>query len=114
MMRTPIGHSEHCRNDQRRRVQNQRQARDSSGGRRLVFRRLFNCRQRSFDRLRLCLSGQKIHQHYGRIQITNHGEQLVVLTMAFDPFPPPQKVDPAFGRDSLDDRFQVAFAVRES
>jgi hypothetical protein len=37
----------------------------------------------------------------------------VVLTMAFDPFPPPQKVDPAFGRDSLDDRFQVAFAVRE-
>jgi thiamine kinase-like enzyme len=40
-----------------------------------------------------------------------HGEQLVVLTMAFDPFTPPQKVDPAFGRDSLDDRFQVAFAV---
>jgi len=28
--------------------------------------------------------------------------------MAFDPFPPPQKVDSAFGRDSLDDRFQVA------
>ena len=88
--------------------------RDSSGSRRLVFRRLFNCGQRSFDRLRLCLSGQKIHEHYRRIQITNHGEQLVVVTMAFDPFPPPEKVDPAFGRDSLDDRFQVAFAVRQS
>ena len=47
-------------------------------------------------------------------QPLNHGEQFVVVTMAFDPFPPPQKVDPAFGRDSLDDRFQVAFAVRES
>jgi len=34
--------------------------------------------------------------------------------MAFNPFPPPEKIDPAFGRDSLDDRFQVAFAVRKS
>jgi hypothetical protein len=72
-----------------------------------------NCGQRSFDLLRLYLSGQKIHEHDRRIQITHHGQQLVVLTMAFDPFPPPQKVDPAFERDSLDDRFQVAFAVRE-
>ena len=23
--------------------------------------------------------------------------------MAFNPFPPPEKIDPAFGRDSLDD-----------
>jgi hypothetical protein len=71
----------------RRRVENHREERDSSGSRRLVFRRLFNGGQRSFDRLRLCLSGQKIHEHYRRIQITNHGEQLVVLTMALDPFP---------------------------
>ena len=34
--------------------------------------------------------------------------------MAFDPFPPPEKIDPAFRRDSLDDRLQVAFALRES
>jgi len=59
------------------------------------FRSLFHCGQRSFIRLRLRLFCQKIHQHYGGVQITNQGEQLVIVAMALNPFPPPEKLDPA-------------------